>query len=316
MMAGHVADGDPDRDAERDAAEPGTPKQEPSQEACASANSAAAADPQTCCTGCRLLYSAGQPVCPWCGAANIGGLAWESAPPGAPVTPTPIHQALGRRPGRPRRRQTEDDAVLLLYLFGAMMAVSAIAGAMRAHGVGGSSDKTADRLLMVVLEAVDTALVMYAFCKVERPVRQAQHRLMTLLAVMPLTLVMIGANLAYHRALIWWISPPAWTMDQVAPDTPWAFGLLAECVQPAVVEELFFRFLFLGILLTEIGPVSAIAISAVLFGLAHSGVPLSIPYLMLMGVAQGAVYYWGGLVPAMALHFLHNLSVAVIEHFV
>lgn len=92
--------------------------------------------------------------------------------------------------------------------------------------------------------------------------------------------------------------------------TPLVF--IAYCVHPAIVEELFFRYLALDSLRAVMSPSAAIFLSSMIFGLAHVGVPLSIPILGVVGVALGcARVASGGLVLPMVPHALHYLCVIV-----
>jgi uncharacterized protein len=85
-------------------------------------------------------------------------------------------------------------------------------------------------------------------------------------------------------------------------------------VQPAIVEELFFRHLVLGSLRTTLGGHGAVWLSSVMFALAHIGTPISLPVLMVLGVVLGyARWGSGGLALPMVLHFLHNLFVLLLE---
>jgi membrane protease YdiL (CAAX protease family) len=83
--------------------------------------------------------------------------------------------------------------------------------------------------------------------------------------------------------------------------------VLLMAVQPAIVEELFFRYFALNALRDAAGPHAAVWVSAVMFALAHVYNPLGLPWLLVAGVVWG---YWrvasGGLALTMLLHFTHN----------
>jgi membrane protease YdiL (CAAX protease family) len=88
------------------------------------------------------------------------------------------------------------------------------------------------------------------------------------------------------------------------------------CVQPAIVEELFFRHLVLGVLRSNLGVHGAVFISSVMFALAHIGVPLSMPVLFVLGLGLGyARVASGGLLLPMAMHFVHNAVVIGVEWY-
>jgi membrane protease YdiL (CAAX protease family) len=121
-------------------------------------------------------------------------------------------------------------------------------------------------------------------------------------------------NAAYHTALRGFIGvrPSADPILAATGVTP--LVLFAYCLEPAVVEELFFRYLALDTLRGVMNVHAAVVISSVMFGLAHIGVPLSIPMLALVGVALGyARVASGRLALPMVLHFLHNF-VIVLRH--
>ena len=100
------------------------------------------------------------------------------------------------------------------------------------------------------------------------------------------------------------LGKPGWT----------AWVILAVCVQPAIVEELFFRYLALGHLLPILGRRGAVVVSSIMFGFAHLFALLSTPYLILVGIVFGYARLWGrSMALPIALHFAHNLAVLWFE---
>src|SRR5258708_36568856 len=90
--------------------------------------------------------------------------------------------------------------------------------------------------------------------------------------------------------------------------------LVSYCLEPALIEELFFRYLALDTLRGVMNVHAAVAVSSVMFGLAHIGVPLSIPMLALVGVALGyARVASGRLALPVLLHFLHNFVIVLMR---
>ena len=92
--------------------------------------------------------------------------------------------------------------------------------------------------------------------------------------------------------------------------TAWLLVLL--CVQPAIVEELFFRRLAFDFFCGYTGAGSAAFASAAMFAAAHTGALLSFPPLFLFGLMAA----WmrrasGSLALPMLVHFLHNLAISV-----
>lgn len=92
------------------------------------------------------------------------------------------------------------------------------------------------------------------------------------------------------------------------------FYIATVAVQPAVVEELFFRYFAFGAMRQVTNTHSAVFLSAMMFALAHLYNPLGLPFLFLIGLALGyARAYSGGLVLPMLMHFGHNLAILWIE---
>jgi membrane protease YdiL (CAAX protease family) len=134
------------------------------------------------------------------------------------------------------------------------------------------------------------------------------------MAALPVLLVVLGLNLAYHAVVRAYLgtAPAADAVVAATGVTP--LVVFAYCIQPAVFEELFFRYLALDSLRGIMGVHQAVAISSLMFGLAHVGVPLSIPMLGLVGVPLAyARVATGGLALPMAMHFLHNAIILFLE---
>ncbi|HEY1191698.1 MAG TPA: CPBP family intramembrane glutamic endopeptidase, partial [Gemmata sp.] len=89
--------------------------------------------------------------------------------------------------------------------------------------------------------------------------------------------------------------------------------VLLVCVQPAIVEELFFRQMALGVLRKSVNVHLAIWLTAGVFAGAHLGNILGMPYLFLVGGFLGYARTYGGLTLAMILHFLHNFAVVAYD---
>ena len=88
--------------------------------------------------------------------------------------------------------------------------------------------------------------------------------------------------------------------------------LLAVAVTPAVCEELFFR----GVVLSglrSLGKWPAIAISALLFAVAHASIYRLLPTLLLGLVLGYLVWKTGSIVVSMIVHALNNGIVAVLS---
>jgi uncharacterized protein len=122
----------------------------------------------------------------------------------------------------------------------------------------------------------------------------------------------VGINHGYHTVLRTYLGVRPTRDAVVAANGITPLLLIAYCVEPAVVEELFFRYLALDTLRGVTSVHLSVAISSLMFGMAHIGAPLSIPMLALVGVPLAyARVASGSLALPMVLHFLHNLLVVV-----
>jgi membrane protease YdiL (CAAX protease family) len=127
------------------------------------------------------------------------------------------------------------------------------------------------------------------------------------------TVLCLFLNYLYHEFLRNYIGLPVDEGHFTAHKDLFLWAVLAICVQPALVEELFFRYLALNSLRTVTGTHGAVLISSVMFGMAHIGNPLGIPYLILVGMVLGYSRIASGtLLLPMLMHFTHNLAVLLI----
>ena len=243
------------------------------------------------CWRCGKLLRRLEPACPDCLAPRRRS-ANGAAPPASATTPM----------------------ARVMTVFGLMLLASVLFGILTSFGIqSGAAPAPSARArlrLMLAFEVVDTALVGAAFLLIGRPVRwPPSSRLprpwLWLSAVAGIALVVL-LNAAYHLALRTYLGVAA-QRDAVLAGGLTPLVLFVYCLQPAVVEELFFRCLALDTLRSVMGLHAAVAVSALMFGLAHVGVPLSIPMLGLVGVPLAYARVCSGtLVLPMLLHFLHN----------
>jgi membrane protease YdiL (CAAX protease family) len=221
------------------------------------------------------------------------------------------------RPATPAAGRDNDRFGRLLVCYAAILATSVVYGAISRFGTEAAESEAnlRERLVVLgVLEAIDTGFVVLALATIARPrwrlAVSGGRRFATWLLALPALAGVLWLNRVYHEVLITYAQ-----IDRADPEVLTGTGLvvpyvLTHCVQPAIVEELFFRYLVLGMLLRVMGTASAVAVSSIMFGLAHVGSPLSIPLLTLVGVFLAlARLSSGGLLLPMVLHFLHNLAV-------
>lgn len=92
----------------------------------------------------------------------------------------------------------------------------------------------------------------------------------------------------------------------------WLLSMVGTAVLPAILEELLFRGVVMG-LLRPAGDRVAILVSALLFSLAH-GTLTQIPFAFVLGLVFGFLYVrTGSLLVPMALHFLNNGMAVTFE---
>ncbi|MBI1914914.1 MAG: CPBP family intramembrane metalloprotease [Planctomycetes bacterium] len=236
------------------------------------------------------------------------------------------------RPRRGSRRRTRPEDVLeedevgayprmssalgpLLGFFTALLVVSLIQGLI-VHGLIKDHKLTLEIVeqIMWVVGAIDTLLIVVAVIFLPRPSRlprvSSEGRALAWVGAFPVLGIMLGLNFAYtwllHRAI------------GIEPNPGGAFPFsvsvfLLICVLPAIVEELFFRYLALGTLRRYMGLHGAVVVSSVMFGMGHVGQPLGIPFLILLGMGLGYMRVASrGLALPMLMHFAHNLVVLLV----
>jgi CAAX protease family protein len=166
----------------------------------------------------------------------------------------------------------------------------------------------------LVVEAVDVALLGLALLWIGPPAGLPRpswsRRTAAWLAATPLLVLLLVVNVGYHRVLqdLFFMPNPERDLDVTEGLLGWF--VLIFCVQPALLEEFFFRYLALGVLREWTGTHTAVLISAVMFGMAHVFAPLSIPLFVAIGLALGYLRVASGsLVLPIVLHFGHNAAI-------
>jgi membrane protease YdiL (CAAX protease family) len=252
----------------------------------------------TPCWRCGLEASDDLELCPHCAAQLRTPAPAETAPRGRPAS--------GADP-----LKTLMWSFALLLLTG--MVHSFVLG-VRFADADELDPETRQQVLMqmLVVEGLDTLVVaaVFAMCRtipLKEPASARQRAAAWTLWLPALTL-MLGVNHLYHVFLRMILHVPP-LEQQVMEETGW-LAFLVICVQPAIIEEVYCRGFVMGNLLTYVSRHSAVWISAVMFGLLHVASPLSIPYLIAVGVCLGYLRLAsGGLLLPMLFHFVHNFTV-------
>jgi uncharacterized protein len=252
------------------------------------------------CWRCGRLVTATRPGCPHC-RARLADDQHESA--------------VSRRP--PGLSHGEGLA-RVLYLYLAMLGVSVAYGwtiDFSRFGKPPTEGQIRESLVKAfVVEGIDALLVLGGIAWASRPPAlprpSTRGRVSGYLGALPVLAILLALNFVIHRVLKDWVGMPEMERNEIDKSGLIAWLVLVVCVQPAIIEELFFRYLALGHLRSILGTNGAVWISGVMFGVMHLFQPLGVPYLILVGVAFG---YLRVLTRSMALpmilHFLHNAVV-------
>jgi len=210
----------------------------------------------------------------------------------------------------------------VMVFFGLFLLTSLVFGALTSFGLHDKTPTlaTARRQLHLILgvEILDAALVGAALVIVGRPARWPPltnvPQAFLWVAAVAGVFALVAVNGAYHEALRRYLSMEPARDVIVAATGITPLVVIAYCVQPAIVEELFFRYLVLDTLRGVMTVHQAVFISSLMFGMAHIGVPLSVPMLILVGVPLAyARVTSGSLALPMLIHFLHNGIILVLE---
>jgi membrane protease YdiL (CAAX protease family) len=167
---------------------------------------------------------------------------------------------------------------------------------------------------MAIVETLNAILTVVALAIVWKSAKQVipdGTRLLAWLAAIPMLAALLLLNIlfiTYLRELF----KPFGAPEEVKIQVTWVTVLLI-CVQPAIVEELFFRQMMLGVFRKVMNLHLAVLLTGALFALAHLGNILGMPYLFLAGVMFGYARVFGGLSLAMIMHFIHNFVVIAYE---
>lgn len=196
----------------------------------------------------------------------------------------------------------------VLFLF------TSIVFAMMIHGNKTMSEVDQENILIVV-QGVDTVITLSLFLFLGRQhVRKPKvWKRVTAWTMAPV--FSLGCYLFAHwyiESLKRYISSD-WLLRGGAMQFN-LFEVLSTAVQPALVEELFFRYFAYGVMRQLTNAHSAVILTALMFALAHLYNPFGLPFLFAMGMMLGyARVYSGGLLLPILMHFVHNLAIIYFE---
>jgi membrane protease YdiL (CAAX protease family) len=276
----------------------------------ASPESSAAAAPSIVCRRCGKNVVGSLSFCPYCEARlSIG------------ANESPRDHGIAPRFFASHSASESAVAITQLLMFYVLLLFTNLVGHWISQALSSehlSVDRRIDSgvTLAVVVEAADTIVVLIALAKIPRPPRigptRALYRNIGAAAAPFVLVIALGLNFGYHELLRNYVQYPFWVRNDLHFPIAWAIVLI--CIQPAIIEELFCRYLALGTLARVMGTAAAVGVSSLMFGMAHSGVLLSIPILTVVGVGLGLVRVWSGsiLLPIL-LHALHNAAVLYME---
>jgi len=284
---------------------------------------AAAAPALVACWRCGLSFAENMRTCPVCGATNRQFRALESFDSDPALSAAAIvASGKARSPKAAAIHDIEARALPACFkVFLILLATSVFQGAViygMKESLEGDELEHSANALMVLVELIDTAVVFAALYWIGRPPRPARvsgaARLTGGLAGVAAVGVAFGLNLLYHHLLQLYIFPNG-VPDVLLEGEEWSlFCVLTTIVQPAIVEELFFRYLVLDNLRAVTSARTAIWISSIAFGMAHLGNPIGIPVLVLVGASLGYLRVWSGALWApMLMHAVHNGLILLLE---
>lgn len=241
-----------------------------------------------------------------------------------------------RAPFGSRRRRDRDDAhslasfrqdarsiKVVLSFFAVLLSVTILHAWFIYFGPGmpgGNKQEQEMGMLkqMLVVEAIDTLIVVIAivWAGAPRPFRPTGTTQLTAWVVgLPVLGLLLGINVAYSHLLQEYIGKqPHIEVIQLNFENYFWLVLLTVCIQPGVVEELFFRYLCLGHLRRVMSMHGAVWVTAVMFGLAHLHNPIGMPVLITIGAGLGYLRVKSGnLALPIIIHALHNAIVTMMD---
>ena len=173
---------------------------------------------------------------------------------------------------------------------------------------------------MAVVSVIDAAIILFAFFSIRKCIplpahtKPAGHAHWWVFAL-PVLGVLLGINFGYHWGILELagIEPEEDLLLSYSSLLP--LVLVLYCIMPAIFEEIFFRHICLGVVRRYVDTHTAVFVTSMMFGLCHIGVLASAPILAVVGAGFAYVrIYSGSLLLPIALHFLHNLVIVLIDY--
>ena len=263
-------------------------------------SSAPLASAWTTCWRCAKQVAADVGACPFC-EARLSATTPPSARVGAQAEGTAI--------------------TFVCWAFALLLLGSLVQAAVLALSPDVADPRAASTFRLYVMlgtEALDTLIIVVALAWCFRQVRPSLVSTRSALGAWCMAPFVLAAllvlNFSYHALLRGIIHAPLSPADLLFEPRDTTLVLLAICVQPALVEEMFFRYLAVGVFRAAMSVHAAVWVSSAMFGMAHVGTPLSIPMLFVLGLGLGYMRVLsGGLALPMLMHFAHNAAVLVVE---
>ncbi|MCS6866482.1 MAG: CPBP family glutamic-type intramembrane protease [Gemmataceae bacterium] len=269
---------------------------------------------------CRRCGEIATPVancCPWCGYWVVGPRP-AARPVARPVATAPeedwhFERTLDdRATGWPVSTAATHPLVVVMVAYGLLLAGLLAVAFLAAVYEATTTEELSD--WMVGAGIVSTLVTVVAWSLVRREAQQPVPlgtRTGTWLIALPVLALLLGLNIAFITVLRELLRPFG------IPEGPRIeltfFTVLLICVQPAIVEELFFRQMVLGVFRRRVNKHLAVWLTALMFALAHLGQVFAMPYLFVAGGFFGYARVYGGLPLAMLLHFIHNFVVIAYD---
>ncbi|QJW97509.1 CPBP family intramembrane glutamic endopeptidase [Frigoriglobus tundricola] len=270
---------------------------------------------------CRRCGETSEPVancCPWCGAWLVGDppvVAPVYVPEDEPEDEwhTRAADAAAERYAPRRGAAPLVPPLVVVFVSYGLLLGSLILFLVFAvlFGLTNEEDQHAG---LAVVEAIDAVLAVAGLGLVWNTAKQklpGGTMWLTWLTAFPVLFVLLCLNLAYITFLRELLRPLGAPEPQKMKLT--LVTVLLVCAQPAIVEELFFRQMTLGVFRKSMNLHLAVWATAGLFAFAHLANPIGMPYLFLAGGAFGYARAFGGLTLAMVLHFVHNFAVVAYD---